>query len=669
MPVIKLEIKSRAPFAGGQSFGEVGPYEQIDGVVHFGVDPHSAANETIADIKLAPRDAQGKVAFSSDFRILQPVDPQKGNRRILLDILNRGKATALRNLNSAPDVLPSDPLDAGNGFLMRQGYTVVWCGWQHDVPSVAGVLGIKVPGAADNNGPIAGKIVVTFQNNVPAQVQLLSDRNHQSYPANNLEDLDAVMTVQDHEDAPEETILWDQWSFARLEDGKVVPDPKHVYMSAGFEPGKVYQVIYSTTGAPVVGLGLLATRDMATFLRYAGAQDDNPCAGSIEHAYTFGVSQSGRFLRLFLYLGLNRDEAGRTAFDGFMPHVGGGKRGEFNQRFAQPSSQASRSTNSLFPFSDVSQTDPETGLTDGLLSRLLAQGSLPKIMYTYTPSEYWAGHGSLVHTDLTGAKDLDPPEEVRIYVYAGAQHALGAFPLTDNDPSDNVYSQHPINCLDHRAMLRAALSNLDRWVTTGENPPPSSHPKIADGTAVKPEAVLETFKNIPGVEFPTPLRRFTRLDFGPDPGVPTKIPAVVGKVYPHLVSAVDQDGNELGGIRLPFVSAPLASHTGWNVRHSNMGGTGQTLSTGGASGGTLRGSTIPFPATKKEREASRDPRLSIEERYDSKEQYQGLVRQAAQKLVEQQYLLAEDVESMVELGGRHYDLMGAGAMAAQPSAD
>ena len=335
----------------------------------------------------------------------------------------------------------------------------------------------------------------------------------------------------------------------------------------------------------------------------------------------------------------------------------------------QPSSQASRSTNSLFPFSDVAQTDPETGLTDGLLSRLSAQGGLPKIMYTYTPSEYWAGHGSLVHTDITGTKDLDPPEEVRIYVYAGAQHALGAFPLIDIEPSDNVRSQHAFNCLDHRAMLRAALINLDKWVTTGEIPPPSSHPKISNGTAVKPEAVWETFKKIPGVKFPTPLRRFTRLDFGPDPGVPTKTPAVVGKIYPHLVSAVDQDGNETGGIPLPFVSVPLASHTGWNVRHLDMGGAGQTLSTGGASGGTLRGSTIPFPATRQEREASGDPRMSIDERYESKEQYQGLVQEAAQKLVDQRYLLTEDLEPMVELGRQHYDLMGAGILASQPSAD
>ncbi len=665
MPVTKLEIKIREPFAGGQSFGEAGAYEQVDGVVHFSVDPEHPANETIADIKLAPRDGDGRVAFSSDFRVVQPVDPQRGNGRMLLDILNRGKATALRNLNSAPDVLPSDPLDPGNGFLMRQGYSVVWCGWQHDAPSVPGVLGMRAPAAVDASGPISGRIVVTFQNNAPTQVQLLSDRNHQAYPANNLEDPDAVMTVQEHEDAPEAIVPRSQWSFARLENGQVIPDARHVYCAAGFEPGKVYQVIYSTTGAPIVGLGLLATRDLAAFLRYGGGGDDNVCPGGLERAYTFGVSQSGRFLRLFLYLGLNVDEAGRVVFDGFMPHVAGGKRGEFNQRFAQPSSQASRSTNSLFPFSDVNQTDSETGLTDGLLTRLSAAGELPKIMYTYTPSEYWGGHGSLAHTDLTAARDLTPPDEVRIYVFAGSQHALGAFPLTDVEPADSVRSEHPFNCLDHRPMLRAALTNLDAWVTSGRTPPPSGHARISDGTAVRPAALEETFRKIPGVKFPTPLRRFTRLDFGPDQGVPTKIPAVVGGVYPHVVSAVDEDGNETGGIRLPFVSVPLATHTGWNVRHAEIGGAGQTLSTGGATGGTLRGSTIPFPATRKDREASGDPRLSIEERYESRGHYQELVRQATQGLVDQGYLLEEDADAMVELGGRHYDLMSAGVRAPQ----
>ena len=656
MPVTKMEIKTRRPFAGGKSFGDIGPYEQLDGVAQFAVDPDNAANESIADLELAPRDAAGLVTFSSDFRILRPVDPERGNRRILMDIPNRGKPLALRNINSAPEVAPDAPMDPGNGFLMRQGYTVVWCAWQHDVPDTTGMLRISVPDAADADGPISGRVVVTFQLNASSQCEFLSSRNHRPYSASDIADQTAVMTVQEDEDAPERIIPREQWSFARLENGKAVPDASHVYLASGFQPGKVYQVIYTTTGAPVVGLGMLATRDLAALLRYATAQDGNPLAGNIDHAYSFGVSQSGRFLRLFLYLGLNWDEAGRQVFDGFMPHVAGGKMGEFNNRFAQPSSQATRSGNSLFPFSDTAQTDPETGLTDGLLSRLSARGVLPKVMYTHTPSEYWAGHGSLMHSDLTANRDLDPPDDVRIYVFAGTQHALAGFPPVDTE-ADGHHGQHDFNIIDYRALLRAALTNLDRWVTTGDAPPPSRHPRIDDGTAVPSERVAETFKKIPGLKLPVPMRRFTRLDFGPDPRVPTKVPAEIGKVYPSLVSAVDQDGNELSGIPLPFVTVPLATHTGWNLRHADIGGAGQVLSTGGASGGTLRGSTIPFPATQGEREASGDPRRSIEERYASRDQYLELIKQAAEKLIGQRYLLEEDLESMVSQAAQHYDLL------------
>lgn len=668
MPVTKIEIKTQQTFADGKAFGEVGAYEQLDGIVHFAVDPGNSANETIADLELAPRDAKGLVTFSSDFRILRPVNPERGNRRILMDIPNRGKPLALRNINSAPEVAPDAPMDPGNGFLMRQGYTVVWCAWQHDVPDVSGMLRVDLPEAATPDGLVSGKIMVTFQLNAPSQVEFLSSRNHRPYPVSDVADQTAVMTVQEHEDAPEEIIPRDNWSFARLENGQAVPDPSHVHLASGFQPGKVYQVIYTTTGAPIVGLGQLATRDMAAFLRYASPQEGNPLAGNVDHAYSFGVSQSGRFLRLFLYLGLNWDEEGRQVFDGFIPHVAGGKMGEFNHRFAQPSSQATRSGNSLFPFSDIAQTDLELGVTDGLLSRLSALGDLPKIMYTHTPSEYWAGHGSLMHTDLTASRDLDPPDDVRIYVFAGTQHALATFPPVAKDV-DGYRGQHDFSIVDYRALLRAALVNMDRWVTNGEAAPPSQHPRIDDGTAVTTKQVGETVQNIPGVKLPSPMRRFTRLDFGPNPMVPTKVPAEIGKVYPNLVSAVDQDGNELAGIALPFITVPLATHAGWNLRHRDIGGTSQVLSTGGASGGTLRGSTIPFPATKEEREATGDLRLSIEERYASKAEYLALVKQAAEKLINERYLLEEDVESMLAQAAEHYDLFASYVPESQPVGD
>jgi hypothetical protein len=657
MAVTQLLIMSRRPFAQGKAFGHVGPYEQFDGVVFFAVDPSHPANALIADLQLAPRDRHGLVHFSADWRLLRPVEPQRGNHRLLFDILNRGRGPVLRNLNSAPDVLSSQPLDPGNGFLMRHGYTVAWCGWQHDVPEAPGLLRLRPPEAVTAEGPLSGKLVVTFQPNAPTTVQRLADGLHRPYPTRHLADPEAMLTEQEHEDAPERLIPRDQWCFGRPENGQVVPDATHVYMAAGFVPGRVYQVIYTTVGAPIVGCGLLATRDLASFLRYASASEGNPCAGDIAHAYGFGVSQSGRFLRHCLYLGLNQDEQDRPVFDGVIAHVAGGKHGEFNHRFAQPSSQASRSPNNLFPLSDATQTDPETGATDGLLARLAARGKLPKVMHTYTASEYWGGHGALVHVDVTGNRDLEVPDSVRIYRFGGTQHPLPMAPLQDTDPRSGCRGQHPFNWIDYRPLLRAALVNLDRWVSRGEPAPPSRHPRLADGTAVPPERLADVFKNIPGVRVPAPLRRFYRLDFGFKDGVATIVPPRPGAPYPLLVPAVDDDGNEVCGIRLPAQAVPLATYAGWNVRHPDIGGAGQILASGGASGGTLIGSAMPFPPTPEARRAAGDPRRSIAERYASREVYLERVRQAAQSLLQEGYVLSEDLEALVDQAAQLYDLL------------
>ena len=668
MAVTKLVITSSHPLAQGQVFGDVGSYQQLDGTVYFAVDPTHQANAAIADLELAPRDAKGLVNFSADFRVLRPVDSERGNRRLFFDILNRGRGPALRNLNFAANLAADAPPDPGDGFLMRHGFTVAWCGWQHDAPDVPGVMRLRSPDAVTPDGPITGKLVVTFHPNAPIKVQFLSDRNHRPYPTNDLEDMEAILTVQDHEDAPEQIVPRSQWSFARLEDGRVAPDASHVYMASGFTPGKVYQVIYSTTGAPIVGLGLLATRDMGAFLRYGTEEQGNPCDGDgLEYAYTFGVSQSGRFLRQFLYDGLNQDEQDRTVFDGFIPHVAGGKRGEFNYRFAQPSSQASRSPNNLFPFSDVEQTDPETGRTDGILSKLSSGRKLPKVIYTYTSSEYWAGGGALVHVDLAGTTDLEVPDSVRIYHFGGAQHPVGTLHLRDEDPENGSRGQQPFNCIDYRPLLRAALLNLASWVSSGEPPPPSSYPRLDNGTAVPPNGVAAIITGIPGVNFPEPLRRFRRLDFGPQPGVATKVPAVVGNPFSNLVPAVDRDGNDICGIRMPMVTVPLATHTGWNLRQAGMGGEGQILSSGGATGGTLIGSSIPFVATRAEREASGDPRPSIGERYASKEDYLDRVGVAARSMISQGYMLAEDLDLVLDQAAQHYDQLSSRVAEALPA--
>jgi Alpha/beta hydrolase domain len=552
----------------------------------------------------------------------------------------------LTNFNSAVG-----RLEPGNGFLMRQGYTALWVGWQDDVPTTPGLIRINIPEAVDAGGqPIAGKIAVTFQPDAHVQMQLLSDRLHRPHPAKELNDRDAVLTVQDHEDAPPQTIPRQQWAFARLEGDRVVPDATHIYLASGFLPGKVYRVVYTTAGAPVIGLGLLATRDTVSFLRYGTASEGNPCAGHIQYAYSFGRSQSGRFLRHFLYLGLNEDEQERTVFDGLIPLVAGGGRGEFNQRFGQPSNTNKYSVKNLFPFHDTTQTDPETGRTDGLLARLATRGKVPKVFFINTSAEYWAGHAALTHTDLDGKHDLAPSEEVRIYHLAGTQHGPGNLLLTDTGAADDARGQQRPNSVDYRPLLRAALVNLDRWVTIGENPPPSLHPRLDDGTAVPPAHTAATFQAMPGVQFPARLRSIARLDFGSgaDEGMTTLLPPKVGKPYANLVSAVDEEGNELAGIRLPDISVPLATYTGWNLRHPDFGGPGQTLS--------LLGSTILFPATQAERKASGDPRPSIEERYPSKEDYLGRVKQAAEALVTQGYLLAEDLATVTAQASQRYDL-------------
>ena len=662
MAVTRLEIKTQGPYAGGQSFGEVGAYEHLAGTAHFAVNPDHPANLAINDLDLAPRDTGGQVGFSADFQILKPMSAQKGNGRLLLDVPNRVRSRSMKVFNNSPDSPAGIVDEPGTGFLMRLGYTLVWCGWQHDVPAGPGLLRIQVPEAATPEGqPISGRVMVTFQPSLPSQVQFLSERNHLAYPADNLEDWDSVLTVQDHEDAPPRVIPRKDWSFRRLVGERAVPDRRHIYLASGFIPGQVYRVTYDTTGAPVVGLGLLATRDLASFLRHGTRQEGNPSGDTLERAYAFGQSQSGRFLRLFLYLGLNLDEQDREVFDGLIPHVGGGRRGEFNHRFAQPSSLSNYSSNNLFPFSDADQTDPVTGRTDGLLSRLSGLGRVPKVMLTNTPTEYWGGHCALIHSDISGRRDLAPAESVRIYFFAGTHHASGRWPLTSRDAASGSHGQQSFNWVDYRPLLRAALVNLDRWVTHEGAPPDSSYPKLDDGTLVQPDQLEKTFRSIPGVNFPEPLRRIHRLDFGADAGRPAKVPPEIGDSYPNLVAAVDQNGNETSGIVLPAISVPVATCTGWNLRHQDMGGTGQIL------GNT--GSTIPFAATRAQREADGDPRPSLEERYATREDYLRQVVAAATALVAQGYLLEEDLDTIAADAGRQYDLVQARAMEPQTADD
>ncbi len=625
--VTGLEVSTRATVLGGQPFGAAGAYEKIAGTIRFSADPDHPLHRAITDIGLAPRNAAGRVEFSGDFYLLKPVDMRKGNRRLLLDVANRGRKVALGMFNStprAPD--PSTPADFGNGFLMRHGYTVAWVGWQHDVPRRDGLMALDAPRARG----VTGFVRCELRPNNRVEKLPLADRYHIPYPALDLADSEARVTVREHAAAPTVELPRSAWRF---------PDPGHIELKGGFTPGAIYDIVYRSADPPLVGLGFLAVRDTAAWLRWAPAASGNPCAGALERACLFGVSQSGRFLRHLLHLGLDEDEQGRIVFDAVIPHVAGARRGEFNLRFGQPSLNAVEAAGSLPPFSDGEQ-----------LARIRKRGRVPRIFAINTSAEYWRGDASLIHTDTDGRCDIEPPDVMRTYLFAGTQHTPGGLPPPAEDPNTGSRGLQRFNVVDYAPLLRAALVNLDRWVSEGVEPPASAFPRLSDGTAIAAEAKASFFSGLPGVRFPDRIHRPAPLDFGPgmDRGIPA-YPAKAGAPYRTYVPAVDADGNEIAGIRPAELLVPLATYTGWNPRHPDQGAPGDLMS--------MMGSTLAFPLTRAEREHSGDPRASIAERYPSRAAYLERVREATQKLVAARHVLAEDVEAIVARAGRLWDLL------------
>lgn len=660
MAVVKLEINRRALYADGESFGDVGQYEQIDGVAHYAVDPLHPNNAGIVDLELAPRDSQGRVWFSSDFTLLKPLHMERGRGSLLYDVVNRGRKTVLGRFNdSGRPTMPLDPLHAGNGFLMRHGYSVLFGGWQADVPRGVGLIGLQAPDALDADGrPLAGRIMCQFQATHFTDYFLLADRQHTPHPAVDPDEADAALTVRDHPNEPATPIARDKWRFMRFEDESSEPDPCHIYMEDGFEPGRIYQLVYTTRGSKVVGLGFAAMRDIVAHLKYAAADQGNPCAGGIEWAHAFGASQSGRFLRQYIHTGLNADEDGNMALDGIISHVAGGMRGEFNLRFGQPSKDVCYIIPELFPFADTEQSDPVTGESGSLIDRLSERGQLPKMMFVNTSAEYWRGDAALIHTNFADMSDApEESEYVRRYHLAGSPHGSGSFPPIRVRPSDGVRGQLPFNIIDYNPLLRAILDNLDKWVRTGQPAPPSRHPRISDGSAVESHTLAAKFRSIPGVEFPERVTRAMRLDYGAEAhlGRTTTLPPIAGEEFPALVSNVDDDCNEVGGIRLPDLTTPIATYTGWNLRHPDIGTPGLVI---GITGG-LAGWVMPFAPTSAARAAAGDPRPSIAERYASREDYMAQTRQAAEKLTDEGYMLAEDIADCVRKAAVRYDYFAA----------
>lgn len=646
---MSFQIRIQEPFADGVTFGSVGPYERLSGRVLFAIDPEDPANQGIVDLKNAPRNALGLVEYSADFYMLKPAELARGNRRLIYDVNNRGNLRILQFFNDAVHSnAPSRAEHAGNGFLMRRGYTIVWSGWQGDLLPGDGRLTMALPVATDNGQEITGLVRTELvADGAGVRCFPLGGNDYtMSYEAASLDTSAATLTRREYEGDRRQPIAPSEWQFARLdESGKAIPSAAHCYLPAGFRPGWIYELIYTARDPLVLGLGFTGVRDLVSFLLHAEADEDgtaNPLrhnGAGIEKAYAWGRSQSGRFLREFVYRGFNQDIQGRRVFDAVWPHVSGSGRVMLNYRFAQPGRYPRQHQDHLypsdqFPFAYHFIADPLTSKTDGILKR---PDTDPLVVHTQTSAEYWERRGSLVHTDSLG-NDLGEHARARVYLFASSQH--NADPL--GGPQQG--HRHLSNPLNTTPLLRALLDGLDAWATSGAPPPASRVPTRADETLVPAEVTQASFPAIPGVKCPGEPSRLCVQDFGPqfEEGVISQEPPKLDrrKEYAVLVPHVDTDGNEVPGIRTPHLEAPLATYTGWNYRPQ---GSAEKALAG------LTGSYLPFARTSEERRASGDPRPSIEERYGSKARYVRAIALAAQRLVEQRLLLEEDADRYVEM--------------------
>jgi hypothetical protein len=638
-PTVQLHVDRREPVLDGRAFGDAGAYEKLVGTVEFALDPTLPANEGVVDLALAPRNADGTVTVTADFYLLKPVDPERGNGRLFHEVGNRGGKGMLVTFQKASGSTdPTTEEEFGDGWLMEQGFTLLWMGWQWDVPP--GRMRMEMPIPTDNGQPITGLVRGNFIPNIRVDTQSLADRGHRGYPVADREGAENVMTVRANRTDPPEVVPRDRWRFI----GDFT-----VRLDGGFELGKIYDVVYRAREPRVVGAGFAGTRDLVSFFKYEKGEA-NPMP-TIDHAIAWGGSQSGRWLRHFVYEGFNADAEGRRVFDGVIDERGGAGRGSFNHRFAQASRDALEHYNILFPvdmfpFTDGAETDPLTGERDGLLVRSDASGTTPKTFHVLTNSEYFNRAGSLVHTDPAGERDVEVHPDARVYLISSSPHIIAPMPPR-SIRSGTVFGQQLQNPLDTRPVMRALFQAMNGWVTEGTAPPPSRYPRIDDGTLVP--AGQGGWPAIPGIRFPPPQLIAYRLDFGPNwsRGIDEREPPGIGEPFVVLVPVVDADGNDRAGIRLPEIEVPLATHFGWNYRDASIGAPEHLA-------GEI-GSYIRFARTRAERVRSGDPRLAIEERYADRDAWLARVRSAAESLVSRGYLLERDVAGIMERAGTHWN--------------
>lgn len=652
--VVRFVVEQTRAFAEGTNFGIVGQYLRLDGRAYFEVDPFDPLNANIVGLGEAPRNERGMVEFSSPFLILKPLDIERGNGKIFYVINNRGNLQSLGYFNYSQ--AGNDPIsaeDAGDGFLMRLGYTVVDAGWQGDVAPGSSRLTPDLPVA---NSPGAYIRIEYSDRTIPPEgtfsMPLEGSPSFVSYETDDTDSSHYTLTVRDDLTAPKIPIPSERWAFGTCATGEqsLVPTNRDICLFDRFSPDHIYELVYWAVHPKVMGLGYVVTRDIGSFLRFQ-TEDDfgnrNPLAlrddlVGITRSYSFGGSSTGMYQREFLYQGFNEDERHRKVFDAAWIHKPGTHRLFANVQFADPNTYSREDDRHDFlstsypPLTFDVRTDELSGISDGILKR---PGIDPLVFQTDTEEEYYQFRASLYLTNAFG-EPIDLPPNVRVYLLSGFQHGGNNPPLVF--PGPRGMCQNLTNPNYHGPTVRALLLALDDWADRGISPPDSAVPDVRNGKLVTLDEARAAFPAIPGVQFPPFLNELELLDFGPNfypwGGWLTDIPPRLGMRYTVKVPKPDEDGLDAAGIRPIEIRAPLGTNTGWNVRAAGF----RSPHLCG-----LSGSYIPFANTLADRMASGDPRRSLEQRYGDHRGYVEAVRTASRELLREGFLIDEDAERFV----------------------
>ena len=655
--VEKFEITSRTSFAEGTKFGDTGTYELLRGKVYFSLDPALRQNKQVVDLELVKPDSDGLVRFFADLVILTPTNPAKSNGAVLYDVNNRGNMRTLDFFNNAQGGNSLDTkTHAGNGFLMKHGWTVISSGWDGELLAGSTRLKLYPPTLGKD---ITGLVRYEFTLGEGKEVGSITGAGHGAFQYDDTKISAATLTKRPHARSERTLIPRAQWFMEITETNNPQPGEQkkiEIHLTTKGDQEQIYELIYTAHSPQVHGTCFTSVRDLIDAVK-TGKGKGNPLQingkSFLKRAHAFGISQAGRYLREFLYSGFNESESETKVFDGLIPHVSGGGMGSFNHRFAQPTRFSGQRLNhdypvDRFPFAYARQKHPFRDLEDGLLTQARESRTAPKIVHTQSSSEYWHRAGSLTHTDPLGVHDTRIPRNVRLYTFGGTQHGPAKYPASRGNAA------YPKNPADFRPLMRSILLKLDGWVK-GQSMPASVYPTLRSGTLVHWEQHSVGFPELPGVSYPTVIHQpndwYYGVNWDSDQSEVQLHPPQMRNDYRVLVPKVDLDGNEIGCLQPPEVAVALGTYASWNLYPESHPAYPDLVG--------LSGAFFPFETTKAAREESGDPRRSIQERYPTQQNFVSALEAACKQLVKRGFLLDSEVHVLLEKYGKRYlDLTG-----------